>query len=114
MAACSSGLKRGLEGVEERDDVGRDEKLRVGERVHQEHFAAIRERDADIEHGRLHIRPLSFYWRNGCAPAVQGPFPGLIRRICDSKNSTVARIAPSKELLGNAARNFRDYLLTTA
>jgi hypothetical protein len=74
---AGAGGVAALERVEERHHVGRDEKLRVGERVHQEHFAAIRERDADIEHGRLHIRPLSFYWRNGCGPAVQGPFPGL-------------------------------------
>ena len=42
------------DSVEKRRDIGRHHQLRVGERVHQEHFIAIRQRHTEIEQRRLH------------------------------------------------------------
>ena len=42
--------------VEQRRDVGRHDELRVGQRVHQEHFVALGQRHTKIEHRRLHDR----------------------------------------------------------
>ena len=48
--------RRGIvdETIEQAGDVVRDNELRVGERVHEEHLAAVRERDTKVEHRLLH------------------------------------------------------------
>jgi hypothetical protein len=42
--------------IQQRGNVVRDDQLRIGEGVHQEHLFASGDRDTKIEHGRLHSR----------------------------------------------------------
>jgi hypothetical protein len=48
-------LRIGRKTIEQTGDVVRDNQLRVGESVHQEHFAAVSERDTNVEHRLLHM-----------------------------------------------------------
>ena len=45
-------------------DLVRDNQLRVRERVHQEHFAAVGERDTNVEHRLLHMFE-TYRWKAG-------------------------------------------------
>ena len=49
-------IRVGRAAVEQRRHVARHDELRVGERVHQKHFVARRERHTKVEHRRLHCR----------------------------------------------------------
>ena len=41
--------------IEQAGDIVRDNELRVRERVHQEHFSAVGERDTNVKHRLLHM-----------------------------------------------------------
>ena len=52
-AAAAVRLSR-ADPIEQRRDIRRHHHLRIGERVHQEHFIASRERHTEVEHRGLH------------------------------------------------------------